>query len=46
MTQSPLREYQTNTYDLTVKRLQKEASERKNWLDGKLAKKDIQLTKP
>jgi len=38
---SPLREYQTCTYYLTIQKLQKQALERKTWLDEKLAKNPV-----
>ncbi len=35
---TPLQQYRATTYDLTVQKLQKQALERKNWIDEKLAK--------
>jgi hypothetical protein len=42
---SPLAEYHAGTYDLTIQKLQQQASERKTWLQQRLIKTDIQPSK-
>jgi len=34
---TPLQQYRSTTYGLTIQKLQKQADEQKNWLDEKLA---------
>jgi len=38
---TPLQEYRSTTYDLTILKLQKQALERQGWLDEKLVAKKI-----
>jgi hypothetical protein len=41
---TPLQEYRSTTYDLTIRKLQQQGLERKTWLDEKLTKSVNQPT--